>query len=794
MNIIRKGILAVAMMSMSAFAALLNDAASVRTSSDGGVTVAQDDAIVILSDDFAQPSDKWVLPHAVFQDFTWIHHAPAAGVPSLRIERNPKRIPPEKRLFDTAWQLKTVPITLPANTTRITMELNVISNKPEMVYAAGHGNGYKNAIGWLTDNGKTLIREDGFFFNVAETFSAKTFLEFEIPKGADTIVLYLGADTPDLLPSEFVAFTGVRIAAFQQNSRYSHSASFTTNAIRIDGPVTWKADVPANTSLSLQAAVAPEVNSVPGTWTEFKAIQQGQSPESFAPNAKWIKFKVNMTATDTAAPVLHSIQAGAKLLANWRKDSDTTPPRPMRTSASPTEDAMKPYVFTAVDDNPIQWNSFTVKVDDAEMPMTRQNDTVTIPAPKEGWKPGVHIVSIVISDILGNRITEEQAFFIGKIRSNNLVTMRDDGMTLIDGKPFFPIGMACAVKCDHNDNSFDKLFSMFEEAGMNFARHFSGFTLRSDIAMEYINAAEKHGIKLYIAGGLGANDCNIKTLAENIAFQRHLPNVAWDTGDDTADRVKPDQMRQRYNAIKAVDPYRITTQADSIGSFACTRYRPYALYSDNFSPEIYPLHDPQPNADDIAVPIFISSMKKIKEAWRVTGCSVRNCWPLIGYFYNCGDTDRLPTTEQLRAMTYQCIIHGAHGVIWYRYAGYRENGPRGFLPNEWEVVANLSKELRGIYDVLCARAAKEQPTVTVLSGEKQDQLGNDSVSALLKDCGGKRWLFTGSSVRTSVQASFTLPAGAKKVTDYFENRPVKIANGTITETFAPLGVHVYIIE
>ena len=279
-------------------------------------------------------------------------------------------------------------------------------------------------------------------------------------------------------------------------------------------------------------------------------------------------------------------------------------------------------------------------------------------------------------------------------------------------------------------------------------------------------------------------------------LQNNLKHIAWDTGDDTAIHISPEQMNTRYQTVKAIDPWRITTQANGMGDLANPTYTSFALYSDNFSPEIYPLYhrDRKPNADEECVAVFISSLKKIKEAWKFNGCPVRSCWPLIGYFYNCTDYDRLPNAEELRAMTYQCIIHGSQGIIWYRYAGYRENAKRGFLPNEWKVLEKLSKEVSGIYDVLCDRASKQQPMVTVLSGEKQDSLGNDSVSALLKDSGGKQWLFTATSVRTPVTASFTLPAGAKKVTDYFEKRPVEIKEGVITESFAPLGVHLYIIE
>ena len=30
----------------------------------------------------------------------------------------------------------------------------------------------------------------------------------------------------------------------------------------------------------------------------------------------------------------------------------------------------------------------------------------------------------------------------------------------------------------------------------------------------------------------------------------------------------------------------------------------------------------------------------------------------------------MPTKTELRAMSYLAVIHGAHGIIWYRYAGY----------------------------------------------------------------------------------------------------------------------------
>ncbi len=791
-----KAILLGALLSLSALATLINDADGVRLSQDG-VTISQDDDVLLIADDFAAPSDKW-LPHKTFADFTWIHHAPTSGVPSLRIERNPNRVPPENRLFDTAWQLMTTPISLPADTLRVCLTLNVFSNNREMANAAGHGSGYKNVVAWFTDKGQTLLREDSFLFNVAETFPAENFMEFDAPKGADTVQLFIGADTPDLLPGQFVAFSGVKLGAIRKTSRFKHHASSTTSPCRIDGSVTWKASVPPGTSLSLQASVAPEVNTVPGEWTEFTAISQGQSLAELAPDAKWVKFKVLMTATDSITPSLHAIQIGGRRLASWKKDTDTLPPLATRTSPSPTEDAKQPYIFNVLDDNPIQWNNFSIKLDGAETPFTRQEDTVTVPAPEDGWQSGLHIVSFTLSDILGNSVNEEQAFYIGKIRSDNIVSMRDDGMTLIDGKPFFPIGMACAVKCDHNDNSYDKLFAMFEEAGMNFARHYSGFTLRHKDAAEYIDAAERHGIKLYIAGGLDANDCNIKTVAETIVLQMHLSNViAWDTGDDTANHIKPDQMRQRYNAIKAIDPYRLTTHEDQLGPFHNTRYRPYALYSDIFSPEIYSVHDDTEQDKNQVVPSVISTIKAIHQDVKTVDAPTRSCWPLIQYFHSGGEWRRLQNFEELRCMTYQAIIHGVQGIIWYRYAGYNEYQKTGFTPEQWDVIVRTSKELHKLYDVLCQRAAALQPAEPeILDGPQVDCLNNPSVSLLLKEGDGtSRFLFAASSVRQPVKVRITIPNGAASVIDFFDGHEcTPDANGVIEDTFQPLGVHVYVIK
>ena len=147
-------------------------------------------------------------------------------------------------------------------------------------------------------------------------------------------------------------------------------------------------------------------------------------------------------------------------------------------------------------------------------------------------------------------------------------------------------------------------------------------------------------------------------------------------------------------------------------------------------------------------------------------------------------------------MGYQAIIHGAQGVIWYRYAGYGENLKTGFTAEQWQVVVEVSRELRSLYDVLCQRAATVQPhQPEVLSGAAFDCLDNPSVSLLLTEGDGKsRVLFAASSVREPVTARINVP-GAQSIVDFFDGHVCQLnADGVFEDAFKPLGVHDYIVK
>lgn len=790
------------LMAATLYGDILNEAYGLYLS-QGRLSVARGDAVILLEDHFTSESPAWVRPFKTLENFTRISLAPTYGAPSLKIERNPNQAPIPKRLFDTAWELTSRTFKLPPKAKKYILEFEVFSNSKQIAAAAGHKDMYHNRIQWLDEEKKRLPVKTHFSYSANDRNPALTITDGEVPKDAVYAILQLGADTPDLLQGEYIAFKTVKFAIIPEDGRYLKYGGFVTVPQQVStGAVKANGDIPPGCSLQWQIATAPDVNSIPGQWSAFAGpdatasswFKLNASLPVFTESQKWMRFKVRLNATDYSTPTVTRLIFGKSSEMNWNGYKDDAPPEYERISKSPAADAEAPFVFKLKDANPTKWDSFklTLNGKDVTSKATRNGATITL-KPDNAFPQGVNVCKIEAQDSLGNTLSDPHVFFIGKMRETNIVTLRDDGMTLIDGKPFFPLGMACAVKCEHNNNDFNKLFQMFQEAGLNFARHFSGLNASSTIVNEYLETAGKHGVKIYMAAGRNANDLDIAQLAINTAKQLNMSNIALDMGDDTANHITPEQMRLRYETVKAVDPFKPTTQADPLGQPSQTRYKPYARYTDNFSPEIYPTHNNTKADLDATVPTVIMTMKAIKSDLESLGSPLRSCWPLIQYFYNTGSWQRLSDRTELRAMSYQAVIHGAHGVIWYRYAGYGENTKKGFTPEQWEVVASVSREMRQLYDVLCARAYSKNPQPTVTAGPVEDVLHNPSVSSLLKEHDGKLYLFAASSVRENTTASFTIPE-AKSVTDFFDKRIIPVQNGAFNENFTPLGVHVYVIE
>ena len=460
---------------------------------------------------------------------------------------------------------------------------------------------------------------------------------------------------------------------------------------------------------------------------------------------------------------------------------------------SPTEDVRAVLKYRVEDANETDWGSLRLVVDgrDETANFRREGDVLSLEGRKDPWTPGIHAVEITACDSCGNQSTVKRAFCIGKAPPAPKVALRKDGVTLIDGKPFFPIGPYAVMKKPFNGNSFDRAFAGLKEAGFNF-----GHTYQAVRDPEYHAAAAKYGFPcMSEARNLFPDEKFVAELAgrENI--------IGWVIGDDTSVHQSPASVLACNESIKAVDPNRLTINADGVSRMGeeCSGYADYVNATDVLAMELYPVeYDLGHHSDSTCVAVIIRDMKRFADDVATFGDgSPKACWSIIQAFKGYGRWHHYPSKRQIYAMSFASIIHGAKGITWYTYAPAKKPDPlKGRFdagiaddPVAWAAATNLSRRISALAPVLLERG-DTRIAAEILSGPAKDGYGNDSVGALAKRHAGATYVFAVNSTDKPVRARIPVAAsGAAEV--LWENRTVPVKAGALVDDFKPYAVHIY---
>ena len=288
----------------------------------------------------------------------------------------------------------------------------------------------------------------------------------------------------------------------------------------------------------------------------------------------------------------------------WKYSPGPEEPRVKIVSESPFSDPMAELKISVTSNRKIDWSSLKISLDGkiATDKFVRDGDVLSY-RPGEKWKDGLHMAKVVLQDPEdGTMVTAEKVFFKGAAVENpQRVTLRDDGVTLIDGKPFFPIGLYGLRALPVNGNDIEKAVSDVAGGGFNFVHSYvAGATGR------FLDLAGKHGLKTWTAVRIPGTNF-VETLC------RHPAVLAWYVGDDTAMHFTPRQIYDRVDGIEAIDRTRITCQADVMNSRdPVSSYRPFVKVTDVFMPEVYPVHEESPVPSERCVAMAVRDMKRFK--------------------------------------------------------------------------------------------------------------------------------------------------------------------------------------
>jgi len=181
----------------------------------------------------------------------------------------------------------------------------------------------------------------------------------------------------------------------------------------------------------------------------------------------------------------------------------------------------------------------------------------------------------------------------------------------------------------------------------------AGFNLIVNGAMtdSYLLRAQAAGVKVipYI---------NLERMEQDVARARGARSIlAWYLQDEPdLNDVSPERLRalsRRLRRLDAARPIFVTVWSPD-------RYPDYAPSTDILATTLYPVRHTDPGQNDLR------SVATAVEAAR-TAAAGRCVWAIVQAFWAEPWWPRNPTPEELRAMVFLALNHGADGVIYFSY-------------------------------------------------------------------------------------------------------------------------------
>ncbi len=350
-------------------------------------------------------------------------------------------------------------------------------------------------------------------------------------------------------------------------------------------------------------------------------------------------------------------------------------------------------------------------------------------------------------------------------KTPDAVTFRADGQCLVNGHPFYPIGVFQAPI---------SAFKGLQGMGMNTVQ------LYGCADHHYLLEAKKHDLRVITeVRGIPLTVAQRYTNHWSRAMARQYVRRVGRSGDILAyylfdepdvSEVSPAFLTARSKVVEQGDWYHPTTGV-------CNRQMgDFVGASDVLMVDTYPI----PGSWDYLLSRLVESRRSLEGGgvlWHVP-----QCFPWQAY--DPGDKrGRAPTFDEMRAMVYTGLAFGARGTIFYSYA-VQGFAIKDAYPHLWQAFGDVIKEMHGLRRVLAARCGP----LRVMSSSPR-------ILCTTREYAGQEYLFVvNSSPAQTIHAVLTLRHTARQTGRWIvvsEGRTVPVRDGVLQDTFRPLAVHIY---
>jgi len=350
-------------------------------------------------------------------------------------------------------------------------------------------------------------------------------------------------------------------------------------------------------------------------------------------------------------------------------------------------------------------------------------------------------------------------------KNQRIVETRVDGTTVIDNKPFFPFGFY-HVSWESTAQERKSALRDIAAAGFN-TIHASATNL--DDYGEFLDEAERLGVYVLTE----QNSIGLLNLIN--AFKQKPAVLGWSIADDVDNgKWSVDNLLKTHQQAKTADPNHITYVSGN-----SNKLKQFANCSDVIARQSYPIKLRKPEE----LPATYSDISNAREATakfnRSTYANLQTYnWethPSKKY-----EGSQAPTFQEVRNMTYQALLAGTKGILYYTY-----HDPSWHLPDHpdlWEGVKSLVPEVKSISPLL-------------LDGEFQkiDTKMSNIVAGIWRRKNQAVAVVVNSNYGKPTEVALELPIAVRKARSMFQNRPAGMAvkEGKLFGSIDPLDVQVY---